>query len=233
MERDVPQPAATAFNQTMPILNQYLGLLVAVLPCIAGLIRFRRLGVTYQPLFFMSLAGLATEAISDYFIWTSKTSNAGISDTYALLEWLLIFWQFRMWGFFRTRKGVGYAILLLPCVIWVAENLIFGSMINFSPYFRILACFIIVLFSVNKINFMITHDDRRLLGHPDFLICIGFIIYFVYDIIYEWAYQSSRSGETQIALTIIHGFNYINALTNIIFAIAFLRIPTPKKYKLW
>lgn len=181
----------------------------------------------------MSLAGLVAEAISDYLIMNRKTSNATVADTYALLEWVLIFWQFRIWGFFRTRKQMGYAILLTPCVVWVAENLIFGRMINFSPYFRILACFIIVLFSVNKINFMITHDNRKLLGHPDFLFCIGFIIYFIYDIIYEWAYQSSRSGETQIAITIIHGFGYINALTNIIFAIAFLRIPAPKKFKLW
>jgi hypothetical protein len=197
------------------------------------LIRFRRLGKAYQPLFLMSLAGLVAEAISDYLIMNRKTSNATVADTYALLEWVLIFWQFRIWGFFRTRKQMGYAILLTPCVVWVAENLIFGRMINFSPYFRILACFIIVLFSVNKINFMITHDNRKLLGHPDFLFCIGFIIYFIYDIIYEWAYQSSRSGETQIAITIIHGFGYINALTNIIFAIAFLRIPAPKKFKLW
>jgi hypothetical protein len=106
-------------------------------------------------------------------------------------------------------------------------------MTNFSPYFRIFAGFSIVLFSVNKINFMITHDNRKLLGHPDFLICIGFIIYFIYDIVYEWAYQSSRSGATQITTTIIFLFGYINALTNIIFAIAFLRIPSPKKYTLW
>jgi hypothetical protein len=82
---------------------------------------------------------------------------------------------------------------------------------------------------------MITHDNRKLLGHPEFLICIGFIIYFIYDIVYEWAYQSSSSNMTEITITntIIDLFGYINALTNIIFAIAFLRIPDPKKFKLW
>lgn len=216
----------------MPTLYLYLGLIVAVLPCIAGLVRFRRIGKVYQPLFLMSLAGLLSEATSDYLAHY-KISNATVANTYALLEWIFIFWQFRIWGFFRTARGVGYVVLLVPCIVWIAENVVFGEMINFSPYFRIFACFNIVLFSVNKINFMITHDNRRLLGHPDFLFCIGFIIYFVYDIIYEWAYQSSRSGETRIALTIIHFFGYINALTNIIFAIAFLRIPAPKKFKLW
>ena len=216
----------------MRTLYLYLGLIVALLPCIAGLIRFRRIGKAYQPLFLMSLAGLASEAASDYLV-QYKISNAPIANSYALLEWILIFWQFRIWGFFEKTKGIGYAILLAPCIVWIAENLVFGEMINFSPYFRIFACFNIVLFSVNKINFMITHDNRRLLGHPEFLFCIGFIIYFIYDIVYEWAYQSSRSGETQITLTIIHLFGYINALTNIIFAIAFLRIPAPKKFNLW
>ncbi|HET6253486.1 MAG TPA: hypothetical protein VFE32_05410 [Puia sp.] len=217
----------------MHIFLKYLGLIVAVIPCIAGLVRFRRLGKTYQPLFFMSLAGLATEATSDYlsYYWIS---NAGVSNTYALLEWMFIFWQFRVWGAFRTHKELGYIILIAPCIVWVAENLIFGKMANFSPFFRIFACFLIVLFSVNKINFMITHDNRKLLGHPEFLICIGFIIYFIYDIVYEWAYQSSaRSTATGITSTIIYLFNYINALTNIIFAIAFLRIQDPRKYTLW
>jgi hypothetical protein len=217
----------------MNTVYRYLGLIVAVLPCIAGLVRFRRLGVTYRPLFLLSIAGLAAEIVSDYFVYYRKTSNADISDAYALLEWVLIFWQFRVWGFFRAHKSIAWIVLGIPCIVWAAENLIFGKMVNFSPYFRILACFIIVLFSVNKINFMITHDDRRLLGHPDFLICIGFIIYFTYDIVYEWAYQSSASGATEITKTIIFLFGYINALINIIFAIAFLRIPSPRKFKLW
>ena len=216
----------------MHIFHRYLGTIVAIIPCIAGLVRFRRLGKTYQPLFLMSLAGLVTEAIGVYLIYY-KISNANVVNTYALLEWIFIFWQFRVWGFFRIRKEITYAILLVPCIVWVAENLIFGQMANFSPYFRIFACFLIVLFSVNKINFMITHDNRKLLGHPDFLICIGFIIYFIYDIIYEWAYQSSLRSTTEINTSIIFLFGYINALTNIIFAIAFLRIPAPKKFQLW
>lgn len=180
----------------------------------------------------MFLTGLATEIIAAYLAWYKK-NNADVYNTYALLEWIFIFWQFRAWGFFRLRREIAWAILALPCLIWVAENLIFGKMDNFSPYFRIFACFNIVLFSVNKINFMITHDNRKLLGHPDFLICIGFIIYFIYDIVYEWAYQSSINGATDITSTIIFLFGYINALTNIIFAIAFLRIPASRKLELW
>lgn len=206
--------------------------LSVLVPILAGLIRFRRIGKSYQPFFIFLLAGLATEVISSCIIDNKPTSNANVVNVDALLEWILIFWQFRVWGFFRTKKYVSYVILLLPCTVWITENLILGRGNDFSPYFRFFYSFLIVLLSVNKINFMITHDNRNLLGHPDLLICIGFIIYFIYDIVYEWAYQSSLLGATYITSSIIFLFAYINALTNIIFAIALLRIAAPEKFTL-
>lgn len=184
------------------------------------------------------LIGLITELVSAYLIQIKGTGNAEVSNVYALLEWLLVCWQFRRWGFLRGRPLVIYSLLLLPCLVWIAENVILGQINNFPPYFRILYDALIVLFSVSKINFMITHDDRRLLGRPDFLICIGFIIYFVYEIVYEWAFQYSSAqprsaGDIYITKRIISLFGYINALTNIIFAIAFLRIPATKRFTLW
>jgi len=210
----------------------FLTSLFVVIPIIAGLVRFSRIGKRYQPLFILLVVGLVTELASAYLV-RQKISNASVSNIYALLEWILVFWQFRAWGSIRTRKEIAYVFLLLPCLVWITENLVLDQMSDFSPYFRIFSCFLIVLLSVNKINFMITHDNRNLLGHPEFLICIGFIIYFIYDIVYEWAYQSSSTGATYITTKIISLFGYINALTNIIFAIAFLRIPAPKKFTLW
>jgi hypothetical protein len=210
-------------------LTSYL----VIIPITAGLVRFDRIGRTYRPLFILLIAGLVTELISSYIIYLHKHSNANVSNIYALLEWILVFWQFRAWGFFRTNNRMLWTVLLLPCAVWITENLILGQMSNFSPYFRIFYCFLIVLLSVNKINFMITHDNRNLLGHPEFLICIAFIIYFTYDIIYEWAYQTSTTDKSYITTRIIWLFGYINGLTNIIFAIAFLRIPALKKIALW
>ncbi|HEV2353591.1 MAG TPA: hypothetical protein VGR89_05075, partial [Puia sp.] len=183
------------------------------------------------------LIGLATELISYYQRhFQHPPSNVVVSNVYALLEWLFLFWLFGAWGFFRARRELVAAILILPCLVWLAENIYPGHFrdLTFSPYFRIFYSFLLVLFSINKINFMITHDDRNLLGRPEFLICIGFIVYFIYDIIYEWAYNQARhAGETSITTTIIGLFDYINALTNIIFAIAFLKIPASRKFELW
>jgi hypothetical protein len=201
-------------------------------PLIAGLIRWRRIGKGYQPFFILVVAGVITELITGYVIPVKHSSNAGISNFYILAEWILIVWQFQVWGTPRLRKNLYYALIALSCSIWFTENLAMHHVGEFSPYFRFFYSFSIVLFSVNKINFMITHDNRNLLRHPGFLICIGFIIYFIYKIIYEWAYQSSLFGATEITTKIIMLDGYINALTNIIFAIALLKIPAPEKFTL-
>jgi hypothetical protein len=205
-----------------------------LLPIIAGLIRWRRIDKAYQPFFILLIIGFMTELISFVLIKEYHRSNAIPLNIYTLVEWTLIFQQFHVWGLLRNRKPIYYSILILTAIGWVAANFLFGEITGFSPYFRIFYSFFIVLLSVNKINYMITHDNRNLFRNPKFLICIGFIIYFVYMIIYRWAYQVSilNGSETQITDIIIFLMAYVNALTNGIFAIAFLLIPARLKFKL-
>ena len=203
-----------------------------LLPLITGLVRLNRIGKTYRPFFILIVLAVVEEAISGYLIKVRHHSNAIPNNLYGLAESLLILWQFYVWGLWRTRKQVFYSLITLMCLVWVTENLILGHIREFPPYFKFLHSFLTVLLSVNKINFMITHENRKLLQRPDFLICISFIIFFLYKILYEWAYQVSLLGESDITTNIIRLFGYINALTNITFGIAFLLIPTPQKFTL-
>ncbi len=205
-----------------------------LLPIIAGLIRWRRIDKAYQPFFILLIIGFLTELISFILIREFHKSNAIPTNLYTPIEWSLIFLQFHVWGLLRHRKRIFYGILAITLLGWAVENIYFGQITAFSPYFRIFYSFFIVLLSVNKINYMITHDNRNLFRNPRFLICIGFIIFFMYMIIYRWAYQVSVSSksETQITDIIIFLMAYVNALTNGIFAIAFLLIPARLKFKL-
>ena len=205
-----------------------------LLPIIVGLIRLRRIDKAYQPFFVLLLIGFLTEVISFILIKQFHKSNAIPLNLYTLVEWTLIFFQFHVWGLLRQRKRVFYGILALTLLGWFAANFVFGEITGFSPYFRIFYSFFIVLLSVNKINYMITHDNRNLFRNPKFLICIAFIIYFIYMIVYRWAYQISvlSKSETEITDIIIFLMAYVNALTNGIFAIAFLLIPARVKFKL-
>ncbi len=203
-----------------------------LIPFIIGLIRRRRVVRRYQPFFILIIVGVITEAINGYRRKILHRSNAIPTNIFALTECILIAWQFHVWGMLQSKKPIFYGILVVFFLAWVYEDLVLGNITGFSPYFRFLYSFLTVLFSVNKINFMITHENRNLLRSPDFLICIGLIVFFIYKIIYEWAYQASLFGQSQITLNIIMLFGYVNALTNIIFAIAFLLIPARQKFTL-
>jgi hypothetical protein len=213
----------------------YLFLLSAsiLLPIIAGLVRLRRIKKSsYRPFFILILVGAFWELLNMFLIDVLIKSNVVAVNIYLLFEWLLIVWQFRNWGLLRGQTTVFYTVLLVPCLVWVIEYLVFWQILLFAPYYQVLYGFLIVIFSVNTINFMITHDYRNIFGNPTFLICIAFIIYFVYNIVFNWAYQTSLKGATETTSFIIMLHSYINALTNIIFAIALLRIPRPQKFTL-
>jgi len=215
----------------MPSLYLFLISESILLPLIIGLVRLRRSGKAYRPFFLMIACAALNEPISFVFARMTR-SNAIPNNIYALIEWLLIAWQFHKWGLLQTRKKVFYVLVLFVSLIWVTEDLVLREITIYPPYFTVFYSFLIVLFCVNKINFMITHDDRKLYGNPIFLICIGFIIFFIYRIVYEWAYQTSLYGTTGITDNIIMLFSYVNALVNVIFAIALLRIPHPQKFTL-
>ena len=203
-----------------------------LLPIITGLIRLRRIDKGYQPFFILLWAGFITEIVSFIMIEVFKTWNTIPVNIYNFIEWLLIAWQFHVWGFLRQKKKWFYALLIFSTCLWVIQNLVFMQITHFNPYFRLFDYSLIVLLSVNKINFMITHDNRNLFRNPKFLMCIGFIIYFIYMIVYYWAYEVSLFGKSEISITINMLMSYVNVFTNIIYAIALLLIPAPQKFTL-
>ncbi|HTI10093.1 MAG TPA: hypothetical protein VL832_16105 [Puia sp.] len=202
-----------------------------LLPIITGLIRFRRLDKGYQPFFLLLLIGFLTELFSFVTMQVYKT-NFPVVNIYILIEWIFIAWQFHVWGFLRQRKGAFYSLLILTSLFWIGEYLWLHQFTAILLYFRLLYFSLIVLLSINKINFMITHDNRNLFQNPKFLICIGFIIYFIYMIVYFWSFQISLFGKSDITGIIIFLMAYVNVFTNIIYAIAFLLIPAPQKFTL-
>jgi len=70
------------------------------------------------------------------------------------------------------------------------------------------------------------------LKNPQFILCLGFIIYFVYMIVYFWAYYASVFERSVITSNIIGFMAYVNVLTNIIYGIALWMIPAPQKFTL-
>jgi hypothetical protein len=201
-------------------------------PLIIGLLRIKTVKKNYLPFFCNLSLGCLVEIISYNLIKKHHTSNAIPTNLFVLAEWLLLSYQFYQWGFFKKQKKNLPLLLAIPVSIWIIENVVFWKIVEFSPYFRVSYSFLLVLMSISRINFMITYDHKNLFRNPVFIICIGFIVYFIYQIIYEWTYQLSIVEPTHFTETISYLFGYMNALVNIIFGIAFLLIPVQRKFKL-
>lgn len=112
--------------------------------------------------------------------------------------------------------------------LWITENILFNKIETFSPWFRVTYAFVTVLLSINEINYLIVQDNKNLIRNARFLVCLGFIIFFIYQIIYEASLFVG--SDTVFSLQVIFMFNYINAFVNLIYAIAVLFVPVKPSY---
>jgi hypothetical protein len=138
----------------------------------------------------------------------------------------LIIAQFYYWRYHsRTRRWYPYFGIL--CVaIWIWENLIYrDGFTEVGSVFRVSEAFILVILSINEINYLLINDNKNLLKNARFLICAGFLIYFLYQILLEGSIYISSQQQGSITNKIIEVSSYINAFVNIIYGIAVWYIP--------
>ena len=72
---------------------------------------------------------------------------------------------------------------------------------------------------------MMIKQDGLLIKNPRFILCIGFIIIFIYQIVYEASFYIG-SDTSVLANKIIIGYGYINFGVNLLNAYAVSRINT-------
>ncbi len=200
----------------MGVLINFILSQAIVIPIIMALIRIKKIDKIYYPLLILLLIGLLSELASFICINVFKT-NAPVIKIYSLVECCIILYQLYLW-----KNGARYrpmfVMLGLVCVIfWIVETIVFKNINTFSPYFRVFYAFIIVLLSINQINAMMFYQNVSLLKNPVFIICLAFIIFFLYQIIYEASYFIG-SDKSTVANKIIMGFSYINFFINLMCA---------------
>jgi hypothetical protein len=209
----------------MDPLQSFLLSLVVLFPCISGLIRWKKIRQMYRPFIILVTVAAMTEVLNYIIIEVLKGNNNSIINIYSLAEWTLLIAQFYYWRYYsHTRRW--YPYIGLACVIvWIVENLIIGNISHIGPVFRISSAFIMVTLSINEINYVIINESRNLLKNARFLICAGFLVYFLYQVLLEGVIYVTAKGDSPTANKIINLFSYINAFVNIIYGIAVWYIP--------
>lgn len=194
-------------------------------PFISGLVRVGKISRLYRPFLLLIATGVLTEIINRITINYLRSNNVVI-NIYSLTECLLIIAQFYYWRFHsRTRRWYPYFGIL--CIaIWIWENLYYRDVTTeVGTIFRVSEAFILVILSINEINYLLINDNKNLLKNARFLICAGFLIYFLYQILLEGSIYISTQQTGGITNKIIEVSSYINAFVNIIYGIAVWYIP--------
>lgn len=198
------------------------------LPALIALFKFRQIHKSYHPFIFCLWVGSAAEIIS-FILVINKRSNHINNNIYVFLEACLLTWFFKEAGLFR-KKWLFPALLGLLVSVWIAENFIFSTLTHYSAYFRIIASFLVVFFSIGIINKMLFSNRRHLFGDATFLLCLSFIIYFTYKALIQAFVIYGVSGSNSFLLNIHIIMIYVNLATNLLYALAVLWMLRKPRY---
>jgi hypothetical protein len=205
-------------------LNFTTGIIFSLSILIAGVIgvfRFAQIRDSYRPFIYLIWIGCFNELLSIYLLLHNHYNIINYT-IYSLCEALLLLWFFKNLNVFKGRKNLFYLLIILFVILWVVESFFankFGT--RFSYYFDIVYSFCVVLLSIRVINDLL-FTERELLRNPTFLICIGIIIFFTYQIVEEmfWVYGLKKSKIFRQNIQSI--LMIVNLLSNLIYALAIL-----------
>lgn len=205
--------------------------LLVILPLLAGIVKYKKIDRPYHPFIALLAIALLSEIMSRVSIKLFD-SNTVVIGIYSIVECLLLLLLFHRWRPYSTTKTIVGVLAIVLVSVWLIENIVLWRIVSaFSPVFRICYSFVIVMLSVNEINYLITHQNRNLLRNARFILCIGFLIYFLYQILLEGAYYiSTTKNPPEITNNIFSLQVYVNAFCNLVYLLGVLLIPQKSFY---
>jgi hypothetical protein len=105
-------------------------------------------------------------------------------------------------------------------IIWLAETFL-SIYLNskLASYFDIIYALSVVLLSIRAINDLL-FTEKELLKNPTFLICVGLIIFFTYQIIQRMFSLYGLKDSIDFRRSVQRILTIINCFTNLIYAVA-------------
>lgn len=209
----------------MTDIATFLLSLSVLFPFLSGLLRWRVISQRYYPLFILFSLALLVELVNRYAITSKNSVWIPVNNVYVLIESILIPLQFVVWGYMYRKLNTFYIITGILVLGWMTEHLLLGDITRLHPYFRMFYSLLIVLLSINTINYLVIQEERNLVRHPVFIICTGFIIFFTYQLVYEGIYNIVSDLKSIDTGKLNTAFSIINAVCNTLYGIAFLLVP--------
>lgn len=210
-------------------MNKYQAFLLSLsilLPTLAGVIRYRNIPASYRPLIYILLLGLATELTCYLFFY--NTSNAIPVNVYILFEFLLFAWLFRSWKNILQHKGLFLTLTASLTALWVFNNIVMGRINTFNLTFQVVYSLVLVLLSVNQLNWLVVNERGSILRNTKFIVCMAVIIFFSYKALTEIFCFYAPHNTVRGNIYVIE--SYLNVAYNIMLTIAIICIPPKNNF---
>ncbi len=127
--------------QILAILS-YLIFLAAII----GAIRFKRILKSFRPFIFFVWTASLNEIVSTLCIAFVKTNMVNV-NIYVLIEYLLILLLFIKWDYFKRKRIFYNTLLIIGCIVWISDNLVFHSLDANNSFFEIFYSIVLVYLS--------------------------------------------------------------------------------------
>lgn len=189
------------------------------LPTLAGLFLFLK-NKTITPfllcLFLGSMVTILPILIKGCYLLNS------IINIYILFELVLFLFQFKKWGLFKKKFNF-YVLIFLSMLVWLYTGIYISDIGIRNTYFRLFYSFILVLIATDFVN-KIAFERIKLMKDYRFIICIGFIIFYFYNIIIESFCLTKLGFSSQFIYNIFNIKSYLNAFVNLLYFVALVCI---------
>jgi len=196
-------------------------------PAVAGVFRLRNIDASYRPFLVYILISLLNELfVGLYLVNFSKDIKTLNWQLFNLAEWIILLIQFYYWRKLKKHQYIFYVFLFFSLAGWVFENFIYSNIFAFNPVFLISYSFVLVLLSINTINYTFAQHNQMLSKNGLFIICVAIAIFFIYTIVvFTFLAMDTKRYDKELMQKIFDIRVYVNALANALYAVGIYYIP--------
>lgn len=197
-----------------------------LLPAIAGFFRYKTINKKFYPFIYCIWAGTIAEVVATSLIVAGIRTYVNL-NLYVLIEGYLVMSLFRNLKIIKERTfHLIIAGLLLVCILEV----LYLRKDTLLSYYRIAYSLAIVMCSISWINRLLLKDERNLLRNSSFIMAVGFIIFYTYNITVHTYWKIYGSWSNEFILGIYNIKAYMNFLSNLLYFIAILWLPKKRGF---
>ena len=206
-----------------------IGLFIIV-PAIVGWLRFSNINSVFYPFLILIWINTLNE------VFSSIIMQFGYYNTVNFNIWLLVdayifLWLFKKWNVFERSKRLYNSLWVLFSIVWTLETIFLSKLtLGFNSYFRILYCFIVVLMSINTINYLLLRERRSLIKNSMFIISCTFVIFYTITVLAETFFASNLKLGDNFRINIDHIVIFASLICNLIYTLAILWMPKKQAF---